>query len=198
MTLNNHGTLNKTNKDYERATTYQEEAMQLRRFLAAKYHPKQYNPALASSLSNLGIRYGGMQKYDMAEKCYTEALGILRKLAENNPRAYNPDLATTLNNLGGLYVSKPEPEYGKAEECGNECLDIRRALAAEQPQVYNPNLARILVNMSMFYQNHRPNKERSIRLAKEALEILDQCHNESAQVREDREKAKYIMRSDLN
>ena len=53
-----------------------------------------------------------------------------------------------------------------------EALAIRRDLAAENPRTYLPDVAMTLVNLSIFYLQANPNKARSVEMATEAINIL--------------------------
>jgi tetratricopeptide (TPR) repeat protein len=53
--------------------------------------------------STLGILYNNLRKFEAADTAYTEALAIVKKLAEKAPDVYLPYVATTQNNLGNLY-----------------------------------------------------------------------------------------------
>jgi hypothetical protein len=46
-----------------------------------------------------------------------------------------------------------------------------RTLAAENPRTYLPDVATTLINLSIFYLQARPDREQSIALAREVLEI---------------------------
>ena len=87
-----------------------------------------------------------------------------------NPQTYLPDVATTLNNLANLQRAKNE--YGKAQQSFEEALGIRRKLAEVNPQTYLPNLGMTLKNMSIFYQDSKPDKDKSLALIEEAFQCL--------------------------
>jgi hypothetical protein len=52
-----------------------------------------------------------------------------------------------------------------------EALQIRRDLAQENPSTYLPDVANTLINLSIFYLQAQPDKEKSIALAMEVIEI---------------------------
>ena len=66
--------------------------MDIQRGLAAQ-NPAAYRPALALTLTNLGVVYDETQRFGDAESAYKEALDIRRGLAAQNPAAYRPALA---------------------------------------------------------------------------------------------------------
>jgi tetratricopeptide (TPR) repeat protein len=134
-----------------------------------------------------------LQKHNQfleAMPLYEEALKICRQLAEENPKAYLPYVATTLNNLAILHSNLNE--YLQALEEYEEALKIYRQLAEENPKAYLPDVAMTLNNLSIFYQNAIPNKELSLKYAREAIEVLDKC-NDTPFVKEQLEKAKWII-----
>jgi tetratricopeptide (TPR) repeat protein len=107
--------------------------------------------------------------FNRARPLYEEALTQWRTLAAENPRTYLPDVAMTLNNLGLL--QQAQNDYDRAQASYAEALQIRRTLAAENPRTYLPNVAMTLINLSIFYLQARPDREQSIALAREVLEI---------------------------
>lgn len=111
-------------------------------------------------------------KFNQAQPLHEEALKIYRELARENPQTYLPDVAMTLNNLANLHADKNEfPQVSGNYE---EALHIYRALARENPQAYLPFVATIAINLSIFYLQSFPDKENSIALAIESLEIAKQ------------------------
>ncbi len=79
-------------------------------------------------------------------------------------------MATTLNNL--VILQKAKTEFAAALGNFEEALRIERKLASENPKTYLPKVARTVINLSIFYLESMPNKEKSIALAIEAVEIL--------------------------
>ena len=74
----------------------------------------------------------------------------------------------TLNNLANLHCEKNE--FPEAEAAYEEALQIRRDLANVNPQTYLPHVAMTTVNLSIFYLQNTPDQEKSLALAKEALQ----------------------------
>jgi tetratricopeptide (TPR) repeat protein len=111
-------------------------------------------------------------KFDRANLLYREALGIRRDLAAKNPDAFLPDVAMTLNNLAILHRDRNELAIALKEY--EEALGIYRDLAAKNPDAFLPDVAMTLVNLSIFYLQDQPDRERSIALAREAMEIARQ------------------------
>ncbi|MFJ4013871.1 tetratricopeptide repeat protein, partial [Streptomyces sp. NPDC090026] len=66
----------------------------------AHINPAAYEPDLAMSLSNLGIRLSEVGRRSEALTPEQQAVEIRRRLAAGNPAAYEPDLARSLSNLG--------------------------------------------------------------------------------------------------
>ena len=107
-----------------------------------------------------------------AEPLYQEVLETYRNLAQDNPRTFLPYVATTLNNLANLHSDKND--YESAEGEYREALEIRRNLAQENPRTFLPDLAMTLVNLSIFYLQAIPNREKSLALATETIQIAEQ------------------------
>ncbi|RSN29795.1 hypothetical protein DMH12_38765, partial [Streptomyces sp. WAC 04229] len=80
------------------ALTAAEEAAEIRRRLAQD-NPATYEPNLADSLSNLGIRLAETGRRSEALTAAEEAAEIRRRLAQDNPATYEPNLADSLSNL---------------------------------------------------------------------------------------------------
>jgi tetratricopeptide (TPR) repeat protein len=108
-------------------------------------------------------------KLDRAELLYREALGIGRDLAAKNPDAFLPKVADTLNNLAILYSNINQLEIALEEF--EEALGIYRDLAAKNSDAFLPDVAMTSVNLSIFYLQDQPDRERSITLALETMEI---------------------------
>ena len=72
--------------------------MAIYRELAAAY-PDRYRPDLATSLTNLGIRFSELGRPAEALPVTQEAVAIRRELAAANPDRYRPDLARSLQVL---------------------------------------------------------------------------------------------------
>jgi tetratricopeptide (TPR) repeat protein len=171
MTLNNLAILQKAQNELSGAEQNYQEALQIHRALAQE-NPRTYLPDVATTLYNLAILQKAQNELSGAEQNYQEALQIYRALAQENPRTYLPDVATTLYNLAIL--QKAQNELSGAEQNCQEALQIRRALAQENPRTYLPDVAMTLINLSIFYLQAIPDKEQSIALATEALEITQQ------------------------
>ncbi len=124
---------------------------------------------VATTLNNLANLHQAKNEYEDALKEYEEALGIYRKLAEENPSTYLPDVAMTLNNLANLHQAKNEYEDALKEY--EEALEIRRKLAEENRQVYIIDVAQCCYNLSNFYRE-LDYKENSIKFMTETVSIL--------------------------
>ncbi|MEO0396187.1 MAG: tetratricopeptide repeat protein, partial [Cyanobacteria bacterium P01_A01_bin.137] len=145
------------------------EALQVYRTLAEE-NPRTYLPNVAMTLNNLANLQKAKNEYGAAEANYTEALTVYRTLAEENPRTYLPNVAMTLNNLAVLQSEKNE--YGAAEANYTEALQLRRTLAEENPRTYLPNVATTLINLSIFYLQAKPDSQKSVAMALDALHCL--------------------------
>jgi tetratricopeptide (TPR) repeat protein len=169
ITLNNLGRLQSAQNDDVSASSSYTEALEIRRSLATE-NPRTYLSSVATTLNNLANLQSDQNDYVSAASSYTEALEIYRNLAAENLRTYLPYLAITLNNLGRL--QKAQNDYVSAASSYTEALEIYRNLAAENPRTYLPSMAITLLNLSIFYFQSNPNKARSVEMATEAIEIL--------------------------
>ncbi|MEM6252014.1 MAG: tetratricopeptide repeat protein, partial [Cyanobacteria bacterium P01_D01_bin.156] len=109
-------------------------------------------------------------EYAQAQTNYEEALQVYRELAQENPRTYLPDVAMSLNNLAIL--QKAKNEYAQAQTNYEEALQVYRELAQENPRTYLPDVAMTLINLSIFYLQSKPDPEKSVAMALEALDCL--------------------------
>ncbi|MEU9522805.1 tetratricopeptide repeat protein [Streptomyces sp. NPDC048224] len=110
-------------------------------------HPAAYEPGLATSLSNLGIRLAEAGRRGEALTAAEEAGEIWRRLAQDNPAAYEPSLAGSLTNLGIRLA-----EAGRHDEAmttTDEAVVIYRQMAQDNPAAYESNLATSLSNLGI-------------------------------------------------
>ncbi|MDR2498456.1 MAG: tetratricopeptide repeat protein [Tannerellaceae bacterium] len=184
ITLDHLGSLYFNRDEFEKGGKFLEEALAINSDLADK--SDSFRPNLANSLNNMGNVYTMKEDFDRAGECYDKALAIRKELATENPQAFAPALAVSLKSLGNYYANIQE--YADAEEYYKQCLATYRSLAAAHPQTFSPYLAGILVSMAIFYQDDYPKRSLSIRLAKEALKILDSFNNAA-----EREKAMLVL-----
>ncbi|NEQ33858.1 MAG: tetratricopeptide repeat protein, partial [Leptolyngbya sp. SIO4C5] len=133
-------------------------------------NPRTYLPYVVGTLNNLAILQKAQNELARAEENYQQVLKTYRALAEENPRTYLPYVVGTLNNLAIL--QKAQNELARAEENYQQALQICRALAEENPRTYLPDVAMTLINLSIFYLQAKPDKEKSVSLAVEVLEIF--------------------------
>jgi tetratricopeptide (TPR) repeat protein len=101
----------------------------------AAANPDQYHPALAASLSNLGLRFWELGRPAEALPPTQEAAEIRRELAAD-PDLYHPALPASLSNLGVLFSELGRP--AEALPPTQEAVEIRRELAATTPTSIGP------------------------------------------------------------
>jgi CHAT domain-containing protein/Tfp pilus assembly protein PilF len=136
-------------------------------------------PCQAMYQAVLGSGFAKSRQLAAAERSYTEALEIYRRLAAQEPHIFNQDVATTLNNLGTV-----QSDMGKraaAEKSYTEALDIRRTLAAQEPQIFNQYVAMTLNNLGTVQSGmgKRPAAEKSYT---EALDIYRRLAAQEPQI----------------
>ncbi|MFG6103082.1 tetratricopeptide repeat protein [Leptothoe sp. EHU-05/26/07-4] len=168
-TLNNLAILQSGQNEYEAAKGNYEKALQVYSGLAQE-NPRTYSPKVAGTLNNLAILQSGQNEYEAAKGNYEEALQVYSGLAQENLCTYLPKVAMTLNNLAILQSG--QNEYEAAQANYEEALQLRRDLAEKNPRTYLPYVATTLINLSIFYLQSKPDSQKSVALALEALNCL--------------------------
>ncbi|WP_157514382.1 tetratricopeptide repeat protein [Nocardia concava] len=102
-------------------------------------------PALASAVTNLGVRNSNLGHHDLAIFNHEEAVGIYRNLPDQQA-----GLAAALNNLGTVYDNSGRPHA--AVSTFDESVALCRTLAAENP-TYLPLLTCSLYNLGLTQAN---------------------------------------------
>ena len=144
MSLTNLGNKRSTLGRHEPALVAAEEAVALRRVLAAA-RPDAFAPDLATSLNNLGNTLSDLGRPEPALAAAEEAVALFRALAATHPDAFTPDLAMSLNNLGNKLstLGHHKPALAAAEEAYTHAARAVAgdAAASEQVEVYRTALA---------------------------------------------------------
>lgn len=166
VTLNNLGLLHYYKNEVDQAQDKFEKALIIIRSLADN-NPKTFLSEVAGTLNNLANLHSTQNQLDKAQDEYKEALQINRDLAKNNPRAFLPDVALTLNNLANLHSTQKDLELAQGKY--EEALQIYRSLAKNNLQAFLPYVANTASNMALFYQDCKPDREKSLEMAKEAI-----------------------------
>ncbi|MFM7199592.1 MAG: tetratricopeptide repeat protein, partial [Myxococcota bacterium] len=99
----------------------------------------------AELLLNKGHRLSELGRREEALQATQEAVGLYRRLVEQNPDAFNPNLAMSLNNLGNMLSNIGRRE--EALKATEEALGLYRPLAEKNPDAFNPYLATSLNNL---------------------------------------------------
>ena len=146
--LNNLAVLYFDDNRLPAALTAYEEALKMRRELAAQ-NRTAYLPDVAATLNNLGNLHDKDNRLPAALAAYEEALKMRRELAAQNRAAYLQYVATTLNNLGNVHIN--ENRLPAALAAYEEALKMRRELAAQNWATYLPDVATTLHNLGRFY-----------------------------------------------
>jgi tetratricopeptide (TPR) repeat protein len=77
------------------------EAVDLYRTLATR-NPDAFQPDLATSLNNLGVRLSALGQREPALAATREAVDLYRTLATRTPDAFQSDLARSLDHLRAM------------------------------------------------------------------------------------------------
>ena len=165
-TLNRLGHLHSVNNEYQKAEEKYNEALEIRKNLAAENPKVAYLADIAATLNNLAGLHLTLKEYSKASEKYEESLKIYRKLVAENPD-YLADFALTLNNLA--IVHEEIKEYPQALKEHEESLEIRRKLVIENPE-YLTDVAQTLNNIAVL---HWTIKEyaKALKECEESLEI---------------------------
>jgi len=165
--LNHLGQLYASRERYIEAEPLFENAVESYKLLTRRN--LTFNALLARSLFNLSNCYSHTGRINEALQAILNAVGINKRLADENPKAFNPSLANSLNSLAYCYSN-----LGRQEEALQAILntiEIYKALAQEDPQRFNPGLALSLNNLSMCYSEMLRHEE-ALQAITEAISIL--------------------------
>ena len=132
-TLNNLANLHSQTKAFSPALAEYEEALKLRRSLAAA-NPEAFLKYVAMTLNNLALLHAQTNAFSPALAEYEEALKIRRGLAAANPEAFLPDLAITLNNLSIFYFDGV-PDQKQSVAYAQEARSILIPLCSKMPHL---------------------------------------------------------------
>ena len=125
---------------YPQSQPLHQQALEIRR-----QAPEPDYPAIAESLSNLGVLYRTQDNYKLAEESHLQALTIREKTLGPNHSA----TAISLNNLSVLY--RNQGKYEQAESFLQRALNIReQALGSDHPDTLVT-----LVNLANLYLEQR-------------------------------------------
>lgn len=139
------GVLHYKQNNNEEAEREYEEALSIRRHLAAS-HPDYYDSYVANTLINFAVLLDSLNRKEEAGNKYEEALKIFRRLAKNNPERYDNDLARVLTNYAILHKNSNHSDKAKQEF--EEALSIYRRFAAFSPERYDFYVAWTLLNLA--------------------------------------------------
>lgn len=127
----------------EEALTATRQAMDIRRRLADT-NPDAFEPDLATSLNNLGLRLEEMGRREEALTAAQDAVDIRRRLAETSPAAFEPDLAKSLRACAWVRVEL-RTELAEAFDSIRESAGVYRRLAAGLPHAFTSDLSASLI-----------------------------------------------------
>jgi tetratricopeptide (TPR) repeat protein len=120
-----------------------EEAVAVYRRLA-QADPAAYEPHLAMSLNNLGLRLSEAGRGEEALAATEKAVAVYRRVAQVNPAAYEPNLAASLHNLS-IMLSQAG-QWEEALTTTREGVTLYRRLAMRIPRVFTGDLQDSLTN----------------------------------------------------
>ena len=136
------------NKQYHLVGTLYDEALSIYRDLAVQ-NPEAFDSNVARTLNNLANLHSEIRRFDTAEREYSEALEIYRRMAEKS-LAYEGSVAGMLNNLANLHSEIRR--FDTAEREYSEALEIYRRMA-EKSLAYEGSVAGMLNNLAILHKN---------------------------------------------
>jgi tetratricopeptide (TPR) repeat protein len=167
--LNNQGSALSEMGRRAEALQATQEAVEIRRRLAAQQNPDTFLPDLARQPQQPGPHgfppwAGGRRPCKPRRRRWTS----YRRLAAQHPDAFRPDLARSLNNMGNRLSALGRRE--EALQATQESVEILRQLAQQHPDAFLPDLARSLNNMGKRL-SALGRREEALLAAQEAVEI---------------------------
>ncbi|MCR9162912.1 MAG: tetratricopeptide repeat protein [Nannocystaceae bacterium] len=103
----------------------------------ARWNPGEFQPDLATAVSNLAVPLFELENPERALAATLEAVTIRRTLAKRHPETFKSELAASLSNLGLLLTRLGRPK--EALSPTREAVQLRRAVAT--PGMPTPDLA---------------------------------------------------------
>ena len=146
--------------EYDKAASFEEQALALARQAFGSRHP-----ATLTSLNNVGVLYDHQGRYGDAEPLLVEALRLRREVLGS----HHPDTLASLDNLAALY--KGQGRDGDAEPLYAETLRLHReVLGPRHPDVLDgmSRLAELYVRQGR-YGDAKPLYTEALRLRREVL-----------------------------
>jgi Tetratricopeptide repeat len=144
------------------------------------------------TLSNLSIIHRELKQYSKSQEECEICLAIYKKLTEENPYKFLPLLAETYNTLSNLQVEKKE----LTNALGNlrKSFNIRKSLLKNFSKTHSIYFVISLLNLSLFFLKQVPKKDKSIKYATHALEIVVPMIDQNPIAKEYFNKAVNVLR----
>jgi len=154
-----------------------EEAVAITRSLAKMDKDSGFFPqTLVEVMAELAGAHLEKNDRAAAEKYFLEAIDITRKMFENEDHYYYlPDLVSLLKDLAGLYreMGREMKPPDDTERIFTETLEFYEGFAAAHRWEHRPLLGRLMSLFADFYRVDKPERERSISLAAEAVVLIE-------------------------
>ena len=139
--------------------------------------PCRYFYNLANTYSELARVQSFIAQKDKAVTNYEEALTLQRVLVRHK-KMHKSLLVDTLEKLAEICIETEQLD--KAENAYQEALQICRELSQEAPEDYTNYYLKTLLDLSRFYLDEHPNREKSVALAEQAMDMLPSIHLQSS------------------
>ncbi len=149
-----------------------EEAVEIMRSLANSYDDGFFHRILVEVMAELAAAHRENNDWPAAEKHLLEAIATTWKMFENKDRYYHlPDLVSLLQDLGGLYRKMELPD--RSESIFTESLEFYEKFADAHKWEHGPVLGRLMSLLADFYRADKPDRERSVSFAGEAVVLIE-------------------------
>ncbi|XP_078617284.1 uncharacterized protein LOC144885277 [Branchiostoma floridae x Branchiostoma japonicum] len=154
--------------DYQRATAYNEEALQLYR---AVFGERSVHPHIASLLNNQGQVWYQQGDYKKAMRYYEDALQMC--MAHYGPSAAHHHIAGTLNNLGHLWSHLGD--HSKAISYLEQAQQMYRSIYGKTTA--HPDIANSLNNIGLAWTYHGDDRN-AIKYYEQALQMYSSIYGQ--------------------
>ena len=136
----------------------------------------KYGDTLAQTHNSIGDFHLQENRVEDAEKSYSEAIRVHKRLASKNHQLYDMRIAKELAKLGtvNLFLNNKKRAkrlYKEAEVRHKRIVELYRNLVKKEPKIYKPHLAYALNNLANLYLYREQNISQAIEPSKEALSI---------------------------
>ncbi|KAI8494862.1 hypothetical protein Bbelb_274670 [Branchiostoma belcheri] len=169
--LNNLGASWTELGDLEKATSYIEQALMVRKII---YGENTAHPDIALSLCSMGSYYQRQPDSKKAISCYEQALQMYKAIYKADNTAHE-DIAMTLYNLGACWTALGDGE--KAIRFHEQSLTMMKTVYGYSKA--HPNIAKILMGLGMSYGDCG-DQRKALSFCEQSLDMLEEIYGRNA------------------